>query len=51
MSPVVTLHLAEELRTSGLLNTPGDYIEFLNNPESEKSVLLIYKLFETQTKE
>jgi hypothetical protein len=46
-----TVYLAEKLMDSGLINTPEDYIEFLNNPESEKSVSLVFELFKTETKE
>jgi hypothetical protein len=45
------MYIAERLREENLLKSPEEYIEFLNNPESEKSLLMIYDLFKLETKE
>jgi hypothetical protein len=45
------MYIAERLMEENLLKSPEEYIEFLNNPESEKSLLMIYDLFKLETKE
>lgn len=49
MSVAGTVYIAERLMEEKLLKSPEEYVEFLNNPESEKSLIMIYELFKLET--
>lgn len=46
MTPAGTVELANRLVSENIINSPEEFVDFLNNPMSDKNQKLIYRLYQ-----